>query len=317
MERDANYALVGVISVAIFVGLVAFVVWLAGFSFNRQYDIYDIAFVGPVRGLSTGGEVHFSGIRVGEISDISLDPKDPNRVIARARLRAGVPVREDSFAQLEAQGITGVNFVQITAGATVDGKPAKRLLLETVKDGQIPVIRSQKSALSDLLEGGGTVLQRTVEALDQIKKVLSDDNIQNLTTTLGNVEDMSAELTRRKAMLDDAQKTIRSIEQTADSITRLANSSNTLINTDAKRTLANLADTAAELKTTAQSARATITRLEEPTLEFANSGLPQLTAAVTSLRQTSESLDALVTEARQSPQSLVMKPAAKEIEVEP
>ncbi|HEX8233423.1 MAG TPA: MlaD family protein [Caulobacteraceae bacterium] len=312
MERDANYALVGALSLAILVGLVAFIVWLAGFSFNRKYDVYDIAFIGPVRGLSQGGEVHFNGIRVGEISDISLDPKDPNRVLARARLRAGVPVRTDSYAQLEPQGITGVNFVQITAGT-----PARPLLMSTVKDGQIPVIRSQKSALSDLLEGGGTVLQRTVQALDQINKVLSDRNIQTLGSTLDNVQDVTAELRRRKALLDHADETIRSIERTADSITRLANSSNTLVNTDAKRTLANLADTAAELKTTAQSARATITRLEEPTLEFATTGLPQLTEAVTSLRQTSESLNALVGEARQSPKSLVMKPSPKEIEVEP
>ena len=32
-------------------------------------------------------------------------------------------------------------------------------------------------ALSDLLEGGGTVLARTVEALDRVNKILSDKNI--------------------------------------------------------------------------------------------------------------------------------------------
>jgi len=150
-----------------------------------------------------------------------------------------------------------------------------------------------------------------------VNKVLSDQNVQKLSGTLDNVEAITADLRQRKALLDHADQTVQSIERTADSITRLANSSNTLVNTDARRTLANLADTAAELKTTAQSARATITRLEEPTMEFATTGLPQLTEAVTSLRQTSESLNALVGEARQSPKSLVMKPAPKEIEVQP
>jgi phospholipid/cholesterol/gamma-HCH transport system substrate-binding protein len=312
MERDANYALVGVISLAVVVGLIAFVVWLAGFQFNRQYDEYDIAFIGPIRGLSTGGEVHFNGIRVGEITDISLDQKNPNRVIARARLRAGVPVRADSVAQLEPQGITGVNFVQVTAGT-----PKAPLLLSTVEPNQVPVIRSQRSAFSDLLEGGGTVLQRAVTALDQVNKVLSDQNIQKLSGTLDNVEAITADLRQRKALLDQAQATLASIERTADSATRLANSSNSLVNGDARRTLANLADAATEIKTTAASARASITRLEEPAMQFATTGLPELTEAVTSLRQTSESLNALVGEARQSPKSLVMKPAPKEIEVEP
>ena len=66
MERRANYALVGAVTLGLFVGLVAFVVWLAGFSFTKHFDIYDVLFVGPVRGISEGGEVHFNGIKVGE-----------------------------------------------------------------------------------------------------------------------------------------------------------------------------------------------------------------------------------------------------------
>ena len=71
MERNANYALVGFASLAIFVGLVVFVVWLTR-SFSGEYSIYDISFIGPVRGLSDGGEVHFNGIKVGEVSKIGL-----------------------------------------------------------------------------------------------------------------------------------------------------------------------------------------------------------------------------------------------------
>jgi len=119
MERNANYALVGAITLALFMGLVIFVVWLAKLSFSRDYDLYDILFVGPVRGLSEGGEVHFNGIKVGEVSRIELDKTDPNRVIARARVTSDVPIKVDSYATLEPQGITGVNYVQITAGSRV------------------------------------------------------------------------------------------------------------------------------------------------------------------------------------------------------
>ena len=312
MERDANYALVGVVSLAIFVGLVAFVVWLAGYSFNRQYDLYDVVFIGPIRGLSEGGEVHFNGIKVGEVTDISLDPKDPNRVIARIRLREGVPVRVDSYATLEPQGITGVNYVQITAGT-----PSKPLLKATVPDDEVPVIRSQKSALSDLLEGGGTVLQRTVQALDQINELLTDENIRSVSATMHNVEDVTAELKARKAMLADLQRTIQDLERTSASIRQLADSSNNLVNTDGRRTLANLADAAQELKATAQTTQGMIKKLEGPTVDFATNGLPELQAAISSLQRSSDSLNGLVSEVRQSPRSLIGKTPAKEVEVEP
>ena len=55
MERNAHYALVGLISLVICVGMVVFVAWLAQFQFAKAYDVYDIDFKGPVRGLSNGG----------------------------------------------------------------------------------------------------------------------------------------------------------------------------------------------------------------------------------------------------------------------
>jgi phospholipid/cholesterol/gamma-HCH transport system substrate-binding protein len=312
MERNANYALVGVVSLALFVALVAFVVWLAGFSFNRKFDIYDIVFIGPVRGLSEGGEVHFNGIKVGEVSDISLDAKDPNRVIARARLKEGVPVRVDSFATLEPQGITGVNYVQVTAGTT-----SKPLLKDTVTRDVIPVINSQKSALSDLLEGGGTVLQRTVQALDQVNKLLSNENVRSITTSMHNVEDLTAQLKKREKLLDDAQQTLRDVDAATLSFKKLADTSTNLVNGEGRQTLSRLAKTADELQQTAASARTMIAGLQGPTSDFATNGLPQLTSTIATLQRSAENLNALVAEARQSPRNLITKAPAKEVEVKP
>ena len=116
MERDAHYAAVGIATIALMAALAVFVIWLARLQFNNDYDVYDIVFYGPVRGLSEGGEVHFNGIRVGEVTDLNLDPEKGDQVIARIRLDEGIPVRTDSRAQLEPLGITGVNYIQITSG---------------------------------------------------------------------------------------------------------------------------------------------------------------------------------------------------------
>ena len=99
MERNANYALVGFASLILLVGLALFVFWLARLQFNRDFDIYDILFLEPVRGLSEGGEVHFNGIKVGEVTEIKLDERNPSRVRALARVNSNVPIKTDSFAQ--------------------------------------------------------------------------------------------------------------------------------------------------------------------------------------------------------------------------
>ena len=64
-----------------------FVVWLARLQFAKQYDYYDVDFKGPVRGLSSGGEVYFNGIKVGEVTKLSLDKANPNRVVAVAPVK--------------------------------------------------------------------------------------------------------------------------------------------------------------------------------------------------------------------------------------
>ena len=312
MERNANYALVGFASLALFVGLVVFIVWLARVQFAHEYSLYDISFLGPVRGLSEGGEVHFNGIKVGEVSKIALDDKDPKRVIARIRVTSNVPIRQDSYATLEPQGITGVNYIQITAGTT-----AKALLKDVTPRGQIPIIQSRSSALSDLLEGSGTVLNATVEALNRVNRVLSDDNIKSMTTTLHDVQAVTAEMRKRKELLADADATVKSIDQTAQSIKQLSDSSNALVNGDGKRTLREAAEAAAQIKAAATDTRAMIAKLQGPTADFATTGLPQLTSAVVTLQQAADSLNRLVSEAEQSPRTLIAKPPAKEVEVKP
>jgi len=92
MERNANYALVGLISAILVMGLIIFVVLLAGRKFSQDYDVYDIVFQGRC-GDSPGGEVHFNGIKVGDVSRIALDPQNSQLVVARSRVTSDVPIR--------------------------------------------------------------------------------------------------------------------------------------------------------------------------------------------------------------------------------
>ena len=320
MEKNANYALVGLSSLILFIGLVIFVVWLARFKFTQDYDLYDIVFQGPVRGLNQGGEVHFNGIKVGEVTRIALDRTNPARVIARARVTSDVPIRDDSYATLEPQGITGVNYVQITSGT-----PSKPLLKVTEQakcksnglSQCIPILKSQRSALSDLLKGGGTVLTRTIEALDRVNRVLSDQNIKTFTATLNDAQAVTAELRERKEIIGDAQKLIQDLDTAVQNADGIIKSTQGLIDGDGKRSLKNIADASNEAKDAAHDLKGMIDKLQGPTADFANNGLPQITSAVVELQRAAESLQRLVNEIQRSPTGALGKAPAEEVKVKP
>ncbi|HMO43420.1 MAG TPA: MlaD family protein [Phenylobacterium sp.] len=302
MEKNANYALVGLSTLILFIGLVIVSIWLARIAFARDYDVYDILFQGPVRGLTEGGEVHFNGIKVGEVTNISLDRTNPSRVLSRIRVTSDVPIRADSFATLEPQGITGLNYVQITAGT-----PTRPLLKETAPEGRVPIIQSQRSTLSDLLEGGGTVLSRTVEALDRVNRVLSDENILTIGAAVSDVQAVTAELRERKALIADAQVALQNIGAAAEEARALAASTRDIVDTDGRRAMASLSEAAAEAEAASADLRRMLGQLEGPTSDFAAYGLPQA----------AEPRARLTNDISNDPRSVVNKGPAREIEVRP
>lgn len=312
MERNANYALVGLISTVLLAGLVVFIVWLAGSGLNRNFDLYDIVFQGPVRGLATGAEVHFNGIKVGEVSKIALDKKDARLVVVRAKVTTDVPIRSDSIASLEPLGITGVNYIQISAGSET-----KPLLKDTVPAGVVPKMKSQRDTLSDLLAGGGYIIQRTVETLDRVNRIFSDENIKTLSATLSDVQAVTAELRERKSIIEDAQRTLQSADQATKAFAALAKSSQSLVTGDARKLMGRLTSTADELQATAKAAHGMLDKLEGPTTNFAAVSLPELGRTIGSLQRTLEQLDQLLSEAQANPRGFIGKPPAKQIEVKP
>jgi len=312
MERDAHYAAVGIATVALLAALAVFAIWLARLQFNDDYDIYDIVFYGPVRGLSEGGEVHFNGIRVGEVTDLNLDPDKGDQVIARVRLNGTTPVRVTSRAQLEPQGITGLNYIQITAGT--DGSA---LLKTQYPDNVVPVIQSQPSPIAELLSGSGTVLAQTVDALNRINRVLSDDNIRSFSTSLKNVEALSTELEARKGMFEDLEKALENANGAIAEYRALGVDARRLVNEDGAEAVRNINQATADAREAIASINRTANAIEGPAGEFATTGVPQLLEAIQGLQEATESLQGLVDDVRASPRDFISRPPSQELEVQP
>ncbi|HJP69688.1 MAG TPA: MlaD family protein, partial [Sphingomicrobium sp.] len=84
METRSNYVMVGAVTVALIMGTLLFIVWLAGVSPNTKkcYDIYFPA----VGGIAKGSNVSFSGVPVGQVTKISLLPNRPEFVWVRVEI---------------------------------------------------------------------------------------------------------------------------------------------------------------------------------------------------------------------------------------
>ncbi|MBU2168355.1 MAG: MlaD family protein [Brevundimonas sp.] len=312
MERDAHYAAVGIATVALAVALIIFSIWLARLSFNEEYDVYDIVFYGPVRGLSEGGEVHFNGIRVGLVTDLRLDQEKGDQVVARIRIDATTPVRVTSRAQLEPQGITGLNYIQITAGTE-----GSALLKTQYPNNVVPVIQSQPSPIAELLSGSGTVLAQTVDALNRINRVLSDENIRSFSVSVRNIEALSTELEARKGMFGELEQALVRANAAMAEYQALGESARRLVETDGQQAVNNLNNAAEQAVQAAEAANRLIANLEGPVNDFASSGLPQLEEAIRGLDDATRSLESLVDDVRSSPRDFISRPPSQELEVQP
>ena len=91
METRSNYVMVGAVTLAMLVGLLLFVVWIAGLS-NKETRCYDIYFAQGVSGLNKGSSVTFSGVPVGQIQRVSLLPNRPEFVWVRIEVDDETPV---------------------------------------------------------------------------------------------------------------------------------------------------------------------------------------------------------------------------------
>ena len=116
METRAHHVLIGLFTLLGSLAAVGFAIWLGNTSSSRDYNHYTVVFNEAVSGLSRGSTVQYSGIRVGDIVELRLDPQDPRRVLAHIRVESHIPLREDTRARLSFTGITGTSVIELSHG---------------------------------------------------------------------------------------------------------------------------------------------------------------------------------------------------------
>ncbi len=290
METRAHYVLIGAFTLGAVLLAALFALWMTGSRFDRETSVFDVVFVGPVRGLARGGEVRFNGIKVGEVTDLRIDAADPNNVVARVRIDGATPVRTSSEASLESLGLTGVTLIQLTAG-----EPKTPLLRRRL--GQpIPRIVAKPGAFDDLVAAGQDVAQRVNEILVSAQTLFTPENIAAVTATLENLDRMSAALAADDGAVTQIAEAAQALDRAATSVETLSEETRVRFATiegGINGTLDETERAAASIAAAAEDTRRFVTTAQSAADVAAYQALPDISAAARDLRRLAISVENL------------------------
>src|SRR5206468_1887791 len=273
METRSNYIMVGAVTVALLVGLLLFIVWLAGLS-NKETKCYDIYFP-AVGGINKGSNVSFSGVPVGQVNKISLLPNRPEFVWVRIEVDQHTPVLEGTTAEIHSVSLAGANEIQLNGAQR--GRPP---IAQSGPEG-CPVIPASASGLSALLNSAPELLARIQTLTERLTELLADKNQNAVSDILENIDRTSKVLADRSPELADTiadmRVAVRNAGTAAQHVSALSDSTNRLVNEegrpaaeDLRKAIAGVQQAANNLNAMISDARPGVQNFSKSTMQQAN-----------------------------------------------
>lgn len=241
METRANYALVGLFTLAVIAAAFGFVLWFRSTASNGEKSTYQVMFTGSVSGLSRGAPVRFNGITVGNVSTVALVPDDPSRAVATIQVDPDAPIRTDTRARLEYQGLTGVASIQLS------GKEGNAPPLANPDGKGAPTIYADRSDFQDLFETAQRLAAKVDGVVEKVDRILNDSEAP-IASTLRNIEGFSKAINENSpgisAFIVQMTSTAQRFSALSDRVEKLSESAEDVLRTlDAEsvnRSMANI-----------------------------------------------------------------------------
>jgi len=284
METRANYVVIGLFTLAVIAGGFGFVYWFSRTGDGGERAVYRVVFDGAVSGLRTGGWVLFNGIKVGEVSDLKLNPENPRQVVATIAVDKAVPMRADTRVGLDFQGLTGIAAISVKGGAADAAPLVPERGLPATLIADPTATQDVTTTIRDVAASAGALVKRVDEVLVE--------NRDTLKTTLGNLETFSSALARNSERLD---RIMAGLDNFAGS------------------------DIKTELIDTARSMRTLTDNLDKRTAEisvgltrFSNNGLREYEALAVDARRTLADLGRAIRNFDRNPQRVLFGPSSSD-----
>jgi len=224
-------------------------------------------------------------------------------------IQHGTPVHTDSYAQALAQGITGVKYVQISPGST------QKALLREVSRQRPPVIPARRGRLDDLVNDISSVAASGAEAIGRINKVLSDGNINNISSSIADVQVMTAELRTRKTMFANLDSAFGKLDRAAGDLQATMASARGAMGGKQGGVLSDIALASGDLRTAIANLNGILGKVDGSVTELSNTTVPRATFALESIQKAADQLDSLTFRIEQNPGILLSSRPDREVEI--
>jgi len=188
------------------VALIVIIVLIVTPKFLKSRDLYYIAYKNiSVTGLQIGGVVKYHGLTVGNVSNISIDTVDIQRVIVEVSLEPGTPIKEDTYADIQMVGITGLKLIELRGGTN----EAKSL-----KPGSF--IKAGGSVTELITGKAGIIAEKAEMILNNLSALTS---VENRDKFIRLMESSSATVEELNKMLRENR---RGVKETIDNSRQIA-----------------------------------------------------------------------------------------------
>jgi phospholipid/cholesterol/gamma-HCH transport system substrate-binding protein len=207
---------------------------------------------GSASGLRRGGPVNFDGVPAGQILSIKLD--NPRKIVALVMLDNAAPIRKDTVAGIEFQGLTGVAAISLVGGAPsappvpldADGVPVLTADLsdaESIVDTLHNVDRlivSNSPAIKEGLQSFETYTADLRSKGDEIDAVMAkvDSGFASFDKAVTRIEGIMPGFADGKA--DELFEKVKSIREFADTMKKKS----AIFIEDGRRTLLDISEAA-------------------------------------------------------------------------
>ena|SRR5690606_10715394 len=290
METRAHHVLIGLFTVLVVAVGLLFALWLGKTSTDEAYNEYEVVFQEAVTGLSKGSAVEYSGIRIGDVMALWLDPLDPRKVRARIRVASTAPIKEDTRARLAITGITGTAIIQLHGGSP------QSLPLQTNAD-DLAVIVADPSPISKLMEGGEDLMTNITRLLDQANRMFSEANIDRIAQTLAHIEQTTGSVAGQREVLG---QTLEQLNATLQASTSLLQNANELVDSQGRTTLTHASQAMAALARSSQQIESLLADNRE-SMDAGLRGVAELGPTLDDLREAMGSLRAFTRQLEENP----------------
>ena len=302
METRAHHVLIGIFTLAVAAGILLFSLWLVKAGSQQDSRLYDIVFREAVSGLSVGSAVEYSGIRVGEVEQLSLDPDDPRQVWARVRIARQTPVKTDTRARLALANITGAANIQLS-----DGSPdSPRLQAE---DDAIPVIVADPSPIAQLRLNSEELLSGFKSLIENANALFSKENGEHFSQTLANLNATTGVIAEQETDLrqgiQDLVQASQQMKVTMDHAATLLGKLEGQFNDNGERLWRNADQAAASLARSSAQIERLLTDNQQA-LHSGLQGMGELEPTLRELRSTLETLGEVSRKLEQDPSDFLL-----------